>query len=75
MSLNGVMALFCVISANLGIASGQTALKFMFTISFPDEFLSAGVKLLFAGVWEPYPSGGLNVRIPLPRQVVTANVT
>jgi len=39
MTLNGVMALFCVISANSGIASGRTAQKFTFAISSPDEFL------------------------------------
>jgi len=44
MTLNGVMALFCVISANSGSFRAHSV-KFTFAISSPDEFLYFHVKL------------------------------
>jgi len=51
MTLNGIMALFCVISANSGSFWSQ-CVKFTFAISSPDEFLfcSAMIKLLIIGL-------------------------
>jgi len=43
MTLNGVMALFCLILGNSGSFLSHFVKKFTFAISSPDEFLSIQV--------------------------------